>query len=433
MECKKCGFNNIEEAKFCAECGSRLDGKKVCPKCNQTVDESSKFCPYCGVDLRKTSINTPIVKNENRKNISVINIFEYIKVGVLSLGVLLTLIFFLMTGLQIISSSDPIQEANIFDMLAGLFKYSLDASQLKNIYVYVQESETILHILTLIVICLLLLLVPLFAGLFIYRLYARYYQKKDVSCSVYGLSTCLAYVTCSFLLLNLNFNNLEDAIYVDFNIVTKIGVIIIVFLVGIYILSSVLKKLSENKGKGVLNQVFSIVLIIINVVILFLSSNTGLSFIAGNGTNQVSYNVAFGLSPVSYVGILSSTKDSNKLPVDFYGLSNTAVFCSLIAFVIHLLFVISVAISIIGLIKNIKGKKLNIFNIFTFVSCAISLVTFILSLIINHNYSSAFEVINLSNSISMGTHFVITIFVLTLVSGVMLLIKQLVIKEKQDN
>jgi len=201
----------------------------------------------------------------------------------------------------------------------------------------------------------------------------------------------------------------------------------------LYFRDTNLKKLSESKGKGVLNQVFSIVLIIINVVILFLSSNTGLSFIAGNGTNQVSYNVAFGLSPVSYVGILSSTKDSNKLPVDFYGLSNTAVFCSLIAFVIHLLFVISVAISIIGLIKNIKGKKLNIFNIFTFVSCAISLVTFILSLIINHNYSSAFEVINLSNSISMGTHFVITIFVLTLVSGVMLLIKQLVIKEKQDN
>ena len=57
-KCSKCGTTLKADAKFCPNCGERVEaagGAKVnCPKCGQPVDASAKFCPHCGEPMQKT-------------------------------------------------------------------------------------------------------------------------------------------------------------------------------------------------------------------------------------------------------------------------------------------------------------------------------------------------------------------------------------------
>lgn len=48
MECKNCKTVNSDDAVFCKNCGTRLDGKKNCPACGSVIDEDSVYCNACG-------------------------------------------------------------------------------------------------------------------------------------------------------------------------------------------------------------------------------------------------------------------------------------------------------------------------------------------------------------------------------------------------
>ncbi len=49
MKCTKCGTENPDGAKFCNECGGKLE--IVCPKCGTSNSPGSKFCNECGHNL----------------------------------------------------------------------------------------------------------------------------------------------------------------------------------------------------------------------------------------------------------------------------------------------------------------------------------------------------------------------------------------------
>jgi class 3 adenylate cyclase/tetratricopeptide (TPR) repeat protein len=53
MKCSKCLSENREGAKFCNECGHKLE--LACPKCRNFNNPESKFCDECGHDLSKPS------------------------------------------------------------------------------------------------------------------------------------------------------------------------------------------------------------------------------------------------------------------------------------------------------------------------------------------------------------------------------------------
>lgn len=58
-KCAKCGRSLPEGAKFCFECGTKAhnaDGKVTCPKCNHTTPQG-KFCINCGEPLQCTCPN----------------------------------------------------------------------------------------------------------------------------------------------------------------------------------------------------------------------------------------------------------------------------------------------------------------------------------------------------------------------------------------
>jgi len=57
MKCPKCGFKNQESAKFCNECGNKLE--VACPECGKINPLGSKFCNECGHDLSLPSEPSP--------------------------------------------------------------------------------------------------------------------------------------------------------------------------------------------------------------------------------------------------------------------------------------------------------------------------------------------------------------------------------------
>jgi len=50
--CPKCGTPNLPTAKFCADCGAKMQVNLVpCPQCGEKVQEGAKFCPNCGAAM----------------------------------------------------------------------------------------------------------------------------------------------------------------------------------------------------------------------------------------------------------------------------------------------------------------------------------------------------------------------------------------------
>ena len=58
MQCPKCQFENVDGAKFCNECGCKLEIS--CPGCSKINPPGSKFCNECGHNL--TTPQEPVVK-----------------------------------------------------------------------------------------------------------------------------------------------------------------------------------------------------------------------------------------------------------------------------------------------------------------------------------------------------------------------------------
>ena len=58
MQCSKCQFENVDGAKFCNECGCKLEIS--CPDCSKINPPGSKFCNECGYNF--TTPSEPVVK-----------------------------------------------------------------------------------------------------------------------------------------------------------------------------------------------------------------------------------------------------------------------------------------------------------------------------------------------------------------------------------
>ena len=49
--CPTCNAQVSVNAKFCSECGTKLNTKKFCANCGAEINGSAKFCPSCGQKL----------------------------------------------------------------------------------------------------------------------------------------------------------------------------------------------------------------------------------------------------------------------------------------------------------------------------------------------------------------------------------------------
>jgi class 3 adenylate cyclase/pimeloyl-ACP methyl ester carboxylesterase len=57
LQCPNCRIENRVDARFCRECGAKLEG--LCPACSVSVDPDQKFCHACGHRLIETAVAAP--------------------------------------------------------------------------------------------------------------------------------------------------------------------------------------------------------------------------------------------------------------------------------------------------------------------------------------------------------------------------------------
>jgi len=61
MKCNNCGFDNHEGAKFCSNCGNKMEEMNCCtnPECENynlhVIPMESSFCPKCGNKIKVTA------------------------------------------------------------------------------------------------------------------------------------------------------------------------------------------------------------------------------------------------------------------------------------------------------------------------------------------------------------------------------------------
>lgn len=63
VKCANCGTPIPENARFCSECGCKVDPQHTCPKCGNKVSTNDKFCMQCGTIL--TPVAPPYAPNTN--------------------------------------------------------------------------------------------------------------------------------------------------------------------------------------------------------------------------------------------------------------------------------------------------------------------------------------------------------------------------------
>ncbi len=55
MKCVECGKELADDAKFCSNCGAKVNIEPVCPNCGKKLTIDAKFCSECGAKIGKES------------------------------------------------------------------------------------------------------------------------------------------------------------------------------------------------------------------------------------------------------------------------------------------------------------------------------------------------------------------------------------------
>ena len=64
--CRRCGYNNPQENKFCGNCGSMVKEKPLfCPNCGHSNDPDNGFCGKCGSPISNQKLSLQNVKSIN--------------------------------------------------------------------------------------------------------------------------------------------------------------------------------------------------------------------------------------------------------------------------------------------------------------------------------------------------------------------------------
>lgn len=63
-ECRSCGYDNLAEARFCANCGIALG--EACRQCGTDLPADARFCPSCGLEI------SPAAGGEERKLVTIL-------------------------------------------------------------------------------------------------------------------------------------------------------------------------------------------------------------------------------------------------------------------------------------------------------------------------------------------------------------------------
>ena len=367
MECLKCGANVLEEnATFCHECGARLDGKIACARCGQFIDEKYAYCAFCGAKMgENTNANdcvmqqngTPFfngnqsfeqqgeqsIANENGKSGN--KILSWARVCVGMALTLVSLVFVFLIGFQVDLTGQVIALSQMNFDTSGesikLFYYFSDAYKeielLKEVLLNANDQLIVaayIHSIMGTVICVITIgCVIGFATTAIVNFVMFFKKKRDNNSAKWAVRTVIAYLVGCFSLKFLNYcfvdinlvfpqspswgEPLTATISINFDIVTKIGLIACIVGVALYAILSCIKQglsgITKAKlfkfGFGVLGVAFAIVVCAVGQ-----NAIVGTTISLSEGVDE---NITFSIkmAQLSFVSFLCSALKSQAFPI----------------------------------------------------------------------------------------------------------------------
>jgi len=66
--CPKCNAQLSDEARFCENCGTKLDAITTCPSCGKSISSGARFCMHCGSSVYGTAPAPNPVAPPEKKN-----------------------------------------------------------------------------------------------------------------------------------------------------------------------------------------------------------------------------------------------------------------------------------------------------------------------------------------------------------------------------
>ena len=123
MNCGSCGHSNGTGAKFCDQCGTRLE--RACPSCGEAVGDDAKFCRECGQTLGEVSA---AVKSPDRSAYTPPHLSRAILRDHASMEGerrIVTVLFADAAGFT--SMSEKMDEEEVYDLMQGCSACMMDA------------------------------------------------------------------------------------------------------------------------------------------------------------------------------------------------------------------------------------------------------------------------------------------------------------------
>lgn len=137
MICKKCGQEIPSGAKFCTNCGEKIEDTsefKICPKCGEECRKDAKFCTNCGAnfDNIENKISAPADNPANKK------LLTFVALGVAAL----LLIFILFKLGSCIFGGGKLTESKAEDIVEEFVDavFDFDLKKMAKYTVYDSES-----------------------------------------------------------------------------------------------------------------------------------------------------------------------------------------------------------------------------------------------------------------------------------------------------
>lgn len=302
--CKKCGTHNVLDAKFCKNCGQRLDGKKVCIHCGKLIDDDAIYCSYCGGNINATK--EEFKKPEVTKKKTSINYKPALKLSSFILSCVVAALIFLMTfliGFSAKSSQSTVSsDIFIYYFLGEIYTSNFTGT---NIYSIVGP---ILATLTVV-----LIFVGIIIGVaFFIKNLVNYFNGKVDSITKSGLIIYLIYIAgVSLLHLLVASNSIvtsqTESIVAGYylNAPTMLGIILGAILIIASLVLDAIRTFRLNNLKGYLKRAIPSLFIIVLGIISFSLISQNLTELNGyNSSYHESISVSYGIiNFISYMTI----------------------------------------------------------------------------------------------------------------------------------
>lgn len=336
MKCPKCDFENVEQATYCINCGSRLDGKVRCPKCGEFIEPNTNNCPHCGFSIPHNSSSNGF--NSKRQSIKSVftKVFAIISIVLFALAIIECLGFYLH-----FSSNEPL------DLWRGSAAYYLVLKWI-DVFKVIGELSPSQMVSTFFAIgfqalaVLVNIIVVITASIFGLVRSINNLRTKTYSSHRFLAIVLLSNLICLIIIQMFETSYSFESSYLNFSISESKNTLLSLIAVSlcIMLISEAFYEFDKNRKSLLVNRILFSFIFISGIVLI---TNIRDNFVTINFSSEITYTYGIGSVLSDYIYKIAESGVSDNIAM---------LLLTSFQFVLLLTIVFLVAVSIIFMIQH---------------------------------------------------------------------------------